>query len=99
MRNEPNFQKSQMFITLIPTTNYSEKYKLDTWSKRTQMPLGMAYATKPILPARVAGKIALPVRRSFSEDGSAVEGPIVSTIYFWLFNFSVFPYNRAIGLI
>jgi hypothetical protein len=30
--------------------NYSEKCKLDTWSKRTQ--------TKPILPA-MAGKIAL----------------------------------------
>jgi hypothetical protein len=36
MRNEPNFSKSQMFITAISTTNYSEKCKLDTWSKRTQ---------------------------------------------------------------
>jgi len=36
MRNEPNFSKSQMFITLITTTNYSKKWTLDTWSKRTQ---------------------------------------------------------------
>jgi hypothetical protein len=36
MRNEPNFRKSQMFITLVLTTNYSEKLKMDTWSKRTQ---------------------------------------------------------------
>jgi hypothetical protein len=40
--------------------NYNEKMKLDTWSKRTQ--------TKPILPASMAGKIAL----------SEVEGPVVS---------------------
>jgi hypothetical protein len=40
MQNEPNFQKSQMFITLISTTNYNEKSKMDTWSKQTQ--------TKPI---------------------------------------------------
>jgi hypothetical protein len=32
-----------MFITLMKTTNYSEKMKLDTWSKQTQ--------TKPILSA------------------------------------------------
>jgi ribonuclease HII len=50
MQNKANFQKSQMFITLISTTNYNEKCTLDTWSKRTQ--------TKPILPA-MAGKIAL----------------------------------------
>jgi hypothetical protein len=36
MRNEPNFQKSQMFITATVTMNCSEKMKLDTWSKRTQ---------------------------------------------------------------
>jgi len=36
MRNEPNFSKSQMFITLIKTTNYNKKWTLDTWSKRTQ---------------------------------------------------------------
>jgi hypothetical protein len=51
MRNEPNFQKSQMFITVVSTRNYNEKCELDTWSKRTQ--------TKPILPALTAGKIAL----------------------------------------
>ena len=50
MPNKANFRKSQIFITLISTTSYSGKMKLDTWSKRTQ--------TKPILPA-VAGKIAL----------------------------------------
>jgi len=36
MRNEPNFSKSQMFITLITTTNYNKKWQMDTWSKRTQ---------------------------------------------------------------
>jgi hypothetical protein len=36
MRNEPNFQKSQLFITLIKAKDYNEKMKLDTWSKRTQ---------------------------------------------------------------
>jgi hypothetical protein len=36
MRNEPNLGKSQMFITVISTTNYNEKLKMDTWSKRTQ---------------------------------------------------------------
>jgi len=36
MRNEPNFSKSQMFITLIKTTNYNKKWTMDTWSKRTQ---------------------------------------------------------------
>jgi hypothetical protein len=70
MQNKANFPKSQIFITAMLTKNYNRKCKLDTWSKRTQ--------SKPILPARVAGKIALPVRRSFSEDGSEVEGPVVS---------------------
>ena len=41
MPNEPNFRKSQIFITVISTRSYNEKMKLDTWSKRTQ--------TKPIL--------------------------------------------------
>jgi hypothetical protein len=36
MRNEPNFQKSQMFITATVTMNCSGKMKMDTWSKRTQ---------------------------------------------------------------
>jgi hypothetical protein len=40
-----------MFITAALATGYNEKMELDTWSKRTQ--------TKPILPAYVAGKIAL----------------------------------------
>jgi endonuclease/exonuclease/phosphatase family metal-dependent hydrolase len=51
MRNEPNFQKSQMFIKAVTTTNYNEKLTMDTWSKRTQ--------TKPILSTCVADKIAL----------------------------------------
>jgi hypothetical protein len=51
MQNKANFQKSQMFITIVSTTNYNEKLKMDTWSKRTQ--------TKPILPTYAAGKIAL----------------------------------------
>jgi hypothetical protein len=39
-----------MFINSIKTTNYNEKCKLDTWSKRTQ--------TKPILvPSAVEGSI------------------------------------------
>jgi len=36
MQNEPNFQKSQMLITLRKTTNYNKKPAVDTWSKRTQ---------------------------------------------------------------
>jgi hypothetical protein len=40
MQNKANFSKSQMLITATLATNYSEKCKLDTWSKRTQ--------TKPI---------------------------------------------------
>jgi hypothetical protein len=51
MQNKANFRKSQMFITLISTTNYNEKYAMDTWSKQTQ--------TKPILLSLMAGKIAL----------------------------------------
>jgi hypothetical protein len=43
MQNEPNFSKSQTFITSIKTMNYSKKWTMDTWSKRTQ--------TNPILPA------------------------------------------------
>jgi hypothetical protein len=50
---------------------YSVFIRVNSWliSKQTQ--------TKPILPA-IAGKIALPVRHSFSNGGSAVEGSIVS---------------------
>jgi hypothetical protein len=47
-----------MFITIVSTRDYGEKCKLDTWLKRTQ--------TNPILPASMAGKIAL----------SEAEGPI-----------------------
>ncbi len=61
MQNEPNFQKSQMFITVILTTNYSEKSTLDTWSKRTQTKPILSRAQPrdlfPLWPA-MAGKIA-----------------------------------------
>jgi hypothetical protein len=49
MRNEPNFRKSQIFITAVTTMDYNEKSTMDTWSNQTQ--------TKPIFPA-FAGKIA-----------------------------------------
>jgi hypothetical protein len=65
MSNKANFRKNQMFITLIPTVSYSEKCKLDTWSKQTQ--------SKPILPA-MAGKIAPLFRVSFTLMGFAFDG-------------------------
>jgi len=46
MRNEPNFQESQMFITVVSTRNYNEKQTMDTWLKRTQ--------TNPILKGILA---------------------------------------------
>jgi hypothetical protein len=67
MRNKANFSKSQMFITVILTTNYNEKLKLDTWSKQTQ--------SKPNLPTIQAGKFALSVaERPVQIALSAVEG-------------------------
>jgi hypothetical protein len=42
MSNKANFSKSQIFINTVKTTSYSEKSKLDTWSKQTQ--------SNPILP-------------------------------------------------
>ena len=67
MPNKANFQKSQMLITIVSTTNYNEKCKLDTWLKRTQ--------TKPILPA-MAGEIASAcLGGAEGEDGSL---PVVS---------------------
>jgi hypothetical protein len=64
MQNKANFQKSQMFITTIITTNYNEKWTMDTWSKQTQ--------SKPILPA-MAGKIAPLLRMSFILMGPDVQ--------------------------
>jgi len=54
MQNEPNFQKSQVFITSRKTSNYGEKHTLDTWLKQTQ--------TNPILkpPRRLSGDKAKP---------------------------------------
>jgi len=66
MQNEPNFRKSQMFITAVSTRSYNEKCTLDTWSKRTQ--------TNPILPA-IAGKIALS-----GVEGSVVSEPVLSIV-------------------
>ena len=62
MQNEPNFQKSQMFITVISTTIYSEKMKLDTWSKRTQTnpnlsAVALAKADLSCLLRRLFGKL------------------------------------------
>ena len=51
MRNEPNFRKSQMFITLVLTMDYNEKAAVDTWSKRTQ--------TKPTCLAEALAKADL----------------------------------------
>jgi hypothetical protein len=54
MRNKANFPKSQMFITLLKTTNYNEKVALDSWSKQTQ--------TKPTCPERSRGIYPLVLR-------------------------------------
>jgi RNA polymerase sigma-70 factor, ECF subfamily len=61
MRNKPNFPKSQMFIKVVSTTNYNEKWTMDTWSKQTQ--------TNPILPAPL-------FRVSFTLMGSASGGGV-----------------------
>jgi len=66
MRNEPNFQKSQVVVTQVLTRNYNEKRAMDTWSKRTQ--------TNPIYGELVEPFIvSLPVL-------SAVEGSNRRTI-------------------
>ena len=51
MPNEPNLGQSQIFITVVLAMDYSEKSKLDTWSKQTQ--------TNPNLPTYMVGKFAL----------------------------------------
>jgi hypothetical protein len=78
MRNKANFKKSQMVVTSVLTRNYNENPTLDTWSKQTQ--------TKPILPAYMAGKIALSeacgerTRPECNRRSRTVEGPIQTTI-------------------
>ena len=70
MQNEPNFSKSQMFITLIRTTNYNKKWTLDTWSKRTQ--------TNPILPATPFGgrtQFMVPALRSPQGEEGSLSNP------------------------
>ena len=63
MRNEPDFSKSQMFITLIRTTNYNKKWTMDTWSKRTQ--------TNPNLPATpFGGRTQFMVSKRSESNGS-----------------------------
>jgi hypothetical protein len=52
MQNEPNFSKSQMFVTVISTRNYNAKYKLDTWSKRTQTNPTCSELVEPISKGR-----------------------------------------------
>ena len=66
MRNEPNFQKSQMLVTLLNKTNYNEKMKLDTWSKQTQ--------TNPNLLLISADSAVSAVRLTvvFSDDQAGV---------------------------
>jgi hypothetical protein len=78
MRNKPNFSKSQMFITLVITRNYNEKWTMDTWSKRTQSnPIygEPVEPTKPTCPERsrrvepnLRGQLAL--RHIFCEVGN-----------------------------
>jgi len=46
MRNEPNFQKVKRVVTQVLTTNYNEKWIMDTWSKRTQPTLSKRSASK-----------------------------------------------------
>jgi 16S rRNA (uracil1498-N3)-methyltransferase len=67
MSNKPNFPKSQMFVTQVLTMNYNEKLKMDTWSKQTQMPLGMACATKPILGVAPAARHAAHLNQDSSK--------------------------------
>jgi len=57
MRNEPNFQKSQMFITVILTMTYNEKTEMDTWSKRTQTNPTCSELVEPILKDRPFDKL------------------------------------------
>ena len=80
MRNKANFRKSQMFITIILTMSYSEKMKLDTWSKQTQ--------SKPILPA-IAGKIAPLFRMPF-----ILMGQIENSFTSWTLDFVGFEIGR-----
>jgi len=43
MQNKANFQKSQMFITVIMIMDYNEKLTMDTWSKQTQTKPNLGY--------------------------------------------------------
>jgi radical SAM protein with 4Fe4S-binding SPASM domain len=56
MQNKANLRQSQIFITSVNIMDYSEKTKLDTWSKRTQ--------TNPILPAVALAKAGYGVKDS-----------------------------------
>jgi hypothetical protein len=59
MQNKANFQKSQMFITIVSITNYNEKWTMDTWSKRTQ--------TNPILSRAQSPALSLSNGRDLSK--------------------------------
>jgi hypothetical protein len=70
MRNKANFRKSQMFITVVSTMNYNEKWTMDTWSKQTQ--------TNPILKGILArGRYAHHKRET--ESSSSGTTPRYST--------------------
>jgi len=89
MRNEPNFSKSQMFITLIKTTNYNKKWTLDTWSKRTQ--------TNPILSAsggfiRLLSAFYPPFTRLWRDGGMAGLPDIVEKSTYKLDVHPFYPY-------
>jgi hypothetical protein len=62
----------KMLITSYITKSYDNNSRFLTMEKQTQ--------SKPILPASMAGKIAL----------SAVEGPVVSSVEPFIFGFLTF---------
>jgi hypothetical protein len=51
-----------MFITVISTMNYNEKWTMDTWSKQTQ--------TKPIL-SRAQSRDLILLRTTLPQGGQA----------------------------
>jgi ribonuclease HII len=71
MQNKPNFLKSQMFITVISTTNYTEKQTMDTWSKQTQ--------SKPISICKNWLVLYWQVRREFDNFVCSSDEGIANT--------------------
>ncbi len=65
MPNEPNLGQSQIFISPMKTTDYNEKSKLDTWSKRTQTnPIYKAQRILYCLLYRMFGKLSFGLKES-----------------------------------